>query len=130
MVWEKIRSFKRQGVTVVLTTHYMEEAAQLCDRIVIMDLGKILVEGNPQGLVMEHIGSEVVETENKEDVRYCLAASREKYELYGDMIHVFTGEPKKLISRLYRTCTLGRVMVRQATLEDVFLKLTGKALRE
>lgn len=130
MVWEKIRSLKKQGVTVVLTTHYMEEASQLCDRLVIMDLGKILVKGKPQELIQEHIGNEVVETDNKKDVRICLNKDNENYETLGDMIHVFTNDPNKLTSRLIRECNLGKITIRQATLEDVFLKLTGKKLRD
>jgi len=130
MVWEKIRSLKKQGVTVVLTTHYMEEASQLCDRLVIMDLGKILVKGKPQELIQEHIGDEVVETDNKKDVRNCLNKDKENYEILGDIIHVFTNDPNKLTSRLIHKCNLGKITIRQATLEDVFLKLTGKKLRD
>ncbi len=130
MVWEKIRSLKKQGVTVVLTTHYMEEASQLCDRLVIMDLGKILVKGKPQELIQEHIGNEVVETDNKKDVRICLNKDKENYEILGDMIHVFTNDPNKLTSQLIHRCDLGKITIRQATLEDVFLKLTGKKLRD
>ncbi|MEM2921857.1 MAG: ABC transporter ATP-binding protein [Candidatus Bathyarchaeia archaeon] len=130
LVWEKIRRLKREGVTVVLTTHYMEEASRLCDRLVIMDLGKILVEGSPHKLVKEHIGSEVIETEYKPDVVRCLKGGGEKYQAFGDMVNVFTDKPNRVASRLLRSCRIGKVTIRQASLEDVFLKLTGRALRE
>ncbi|WP_455367311.1 ABC transporter ATP-binding protein [[Eubacterium] cellulosolvens] len=130
LVWEKIRNLKREGVTVVLTTHYMDEASQLCDKLVIMDLGKILTEGAPPQLVKKYIGSEIVETEKRPDIIKCLAGGKEKYDLLGDMINVYTDDPKRLVSRLLQTCELGKVMIRQASLEDVFLKLTGRGLRE
>ncbi len=130
LVWEKIRSLKREGVTVVLTTHYMDEASQLCDRLVIMDMGKILIEGAPPQLVKKYIGSEIVETEKRSDVIKCLTKGKEKYDLLGDMISVYTDDPQRLVSRLLQTCELGKVMIRQASLEDVFLKLTGRGLRD
>lgn len=130
LIWEKITNLRREGVTVVLTTHYMEEASQLCDRLVIMDLGRIVAEGNPQELVEKHIGSEVIEADNKPEVLNFLHKNGVKYEEFGERIHVFTNEPKELASKLMQRSRLERVTVRQASLEDVFLKLTGRALRD
>jgi lipooligosaccharide transport system ATP-binding protein len=130
MIWDKITDLRKNGVTVVLTTHYMEEAAQLCDRVAIMDLGKIVVEGNPGDLVGKYIGSDVVEADNKPEVLTCLTENKVRYEVFGDRVHAFTDQPKKLVSKLMRRCQLEKVTVRHATLEDVFLKLTGRALRE
>ena len=130
MIWDKITDLRKNGVTVVLTTHYMEEAAQLCDRVAIMDLGKIVVEGNPGDLVGKYIGSDVVEADNKPEVLTCLTENEVRYEVFGDRVHAFTDQPKKLVSKLMRRCQLEKVTVRHATLEDVFLKLTGRALRE
>ncbi|MBS7644752.1 MAG: ATP-binding cassette domain-containing protein [Candidatus Bathyarchaeia archaeon] len=130
LIWEKIRSLKREGVTIILTTHYMEEASQLCDRLVIMDLGRIIVEGNPQELVQEHIGSEVIEVDGPPEVIACVAESGEVFEKFGGRLHVLSKEPEKLASELIPKCKSGKITVRQATLEDVFLKLTGKGLRE
>ncbi|MGC8850186.1 MAG: ABC transporter ATP-binding protein, partial [Candidatus Bathyarchaeia archaeon] len=130
LIWEKIRSLKREGVTIILTTHYMEEASQLCDRLVIMDLGKIIVEGSPEELVKEHIGSEVVEVDGPPEAVACIYESGEIFEEFGGKFHVFSKEPEKLASKLIPKCKTGKVTVRQATLEDVFLKLTGKGLRE
>jgi len=108
----------------------MEEASQLCDRLVIMDLGRIVAEGNPQELVEKHIGSEVIEADNKPEVLNFLHKNGVKYEEFGERIHVFTNEPKELASKLMQRSRLERVTVRQASLEDVFLKLTGRALRD
>jgi len=130
MIWDKITDLRKNGVTVVLTTHYMEEAAQLCDRVAIMDLGKIVVEGNPGDLVGKYIGSDVVEADNKPEVLTCLTENKVRYEVFGDRVHAFTDQPKKLVSKLMQRCQLEKVTVRHATLEDVFLKLTGRALRE
>lgn len=128
LIWEKIRDLRREGVTIVLTTHYMEEASQLCDRLVIMDLGRIIVEGNPEKLVREHIGSEVVEAGKSPEALACIAESGEVFEEYGDRLHI-SSEPERLASKLIPKCRAGKITVRQATLEDVFLKLTGKGLK-
>jgi lipooligosaccharide transport system ATP-binding protein len=130
LIWEKIRSLKREGVTIILTTHYMEEASQLCDRLVIMDLGNIIVEGKPQELVREYIGSEVVEVEGPPEAMACIIESGEVFMEFGGKLHVFSRDPERLASELIPKCKSGRITVRQATLEDVFLKLTGKVLRD
>jgi lipooligosaccharide transport system ATP-binding protein len=129
-IWDKIRALKREGVTVVLTTHYMEEASQLCDRLVIMDLGRIIAEGSPAELIEEHVGSEVVEVDNRPEVLGLIAREGERYEMFGDRIHVLARDPKGFVSKLMGACDLERVAIRRATLEDVFLKLTGRALRD
>ncbi|MEM2897098.1 MAG: ATP-binding cassette domain-containing protein [Candidatus Bathyarchaeia archaeon] len=130
LFWEKINNLKREGATIVLTTHYMEEASQLCDRLVIMDLGRIIVEGEPRELIKKHIGSEVVEVEDGPEVLSCILENGEEYEEREGVIHVFTRKPKELTEKLMRRCKLEKLMVRQASLEDVFLKLTGRGLRD
>jgi lipooligosaccharide transport system ATP-binding protein len=130
MIWDKILSLKKEGVTVVLTTHYMEEASQLCDRLVIMDLGKIIEEGSPQELIQKHVGSHVVEVDNTPAVMKCLTEDGDKYEEFANRVHVFAAEPEELSSKLMKRCNFDKVTVRQASLEDVFLKLTKKALRD
>ncbi|MEE9459875.1 MAG: ATP-binding cassette domain-containing protein, partial [Candidatus Bathyarchaeia archaeon] len=130
MIWDKILSLKKEGVTVVLTTHYMEEASQLCDRLVIMDLGKIIEEGSPQELIQKHVGSHVVEVDNTPAVMKCLTENGDKYEEFANRVHVFAAEPEELSSKLMKRCNFDKVTVRQASLEDVFLKLTKKALRD
>ena len=69
LIWERLKLLQSQGNTIVLTTHYLDEAARLCDRLVIMDNGKILVEGSPEDLVKQYVGSEIVEVEKTDDVR-------------------------------------------------------------
>jgi len=130
LIWDKLRSLRSKKVTIVLTTHYLDEAAQLCDRLVIMDYGKILLEGSPDEIVRQQIGTDIVETENNPDVRACLDEKDAKYEVMGDIIQVYTSKPQEITSHLLKECKLGKITARAATLEDVFLKLTGKKLRE
>ena len=129
-IWDRIRSLRANGTTVLLTTHYMEEASQLCDRVIVMDEGSILLEGSPQQLVAREVGATVVEAWN-----------------YGpdflQFLHGLSGRVEEVGSRLYYYPQEDHVerlldqrfphqerLIRRATLEDVFLKLTGRALRE
>jgi lipooligosaccharide transport system ATP-binding protein len=130
LIWEKLRTLQAQGNTIVLTTHYLDEAARLCDRLVIMDNGRILVEGAPADLVREHAGHEIVEVENCPDVVSCLQDLHIDYEVAGDMIQVVTESSRDIARILLGRCSPGKVITRPATLEDVFLKLTGRKLRE
>lgn len=130
-IWDKIRDLKKRKVTVVITTHYMDEAQQLCDRLVIMDKGKILTEGTPKVLIAEKVGSEVVElspaTPEVED--YCLKQGW-SVERVADMLYVYGGNSKAVYDSLVAQFKLSSVVIRVATLEDVFLKLTGRGLRD
>ncbi len=130
LIWEKLRSLKKEGITIILTTHYMEEASHLCDRLVIMDHGKILVEGRPEDLVREQIGTNILEVKADTEVLSCLQRIRQEFEVIGDNIHIYTDKPSDLILALLNQCKIGQTTIRSATLEDVFLKLTGRALRE
>lgn len=130
LLWDKIKSLRQQGITVVLTTHYLEEAERLCDRLVIMDYGRILVEGRPSDIVREHIGTDIVETENTEEARACFEKQGAHFEVAGESLQVYTEHPEEVTGALLEECELGSITVRRATLEDVFLKLTGKKLRE
>jgi lipooligosaccharide transport system ATP-binding protein len=130
LIWDKIKSLKSQGVTIVLTTHYLDEAERLCDRLVIMDYGKILVEGRPSDIVREHIGTDIVEAENTPGVVACLENHNARFEVTTNTIQVYTNDPQEIISALLKECKFGTITARPATLEDVFLKLTGKKLRE
>ncbi|HOF97036.1 MAG TPA: ABC transporter ATP-binding protein, partial [Methanoculleus sp.] len=119
-----------EGNTLVLTTHYLDEAERLCDRLVIMDHAKILVEGAPADLIREHAGSNVVEAERTPAVLTCLDEFGLDYDLAGGAIQVFTDHPHDVARELLETCRHEAVTVRPATLEDVFLRLTGRSLRE
>jgi len=132
LIWDKIRSLQKQGVTIVLTTHYMEEAAQLCDRTVIMDNGKIIEEGRPADLIKKHVGEEVLEVAYDEEVMKFLrnAFPDARLEVVSDRIQVFTHQPKGVFSEILNKFSFKAAMIRDANLEDVFLKLTGRRLRE
>ncbi|WP_048180426.1 ABC transporter ATP-binding protein [Methanoculleus sediminis] len=131
LIWEKLRSLRAEGNTLVLTTHYLDEAERLCDRLVIMDHGKILVEGTPADLIREHAGSDVVEVERTQKAVSRLEELGVNYDLAGDVIQVFTDRPNDVARDLLEACRHeAAVTVRPATLEDVFLRLTGRSLRE
>ncbi|MDD1673068.1 MAG: ABC transporter ATP-binding protein [Methanomicrobiales archaeon] len=131
LIWEKMRGLVDEGNTILLTTHYMEEAARLCDRIVIMDTGKILVEGRPDELVKAHASEYMVEADTSPDVMQCLKRHQIAFDTYGDKVQIFTRDPKEVTRLLLDECSMdGEVTARPTTLEDVFLKLTGRTLRE
>jgi len=132
LIWDKIRELKKQGVTIILTTHYMEEAAELCDRVLIVDTGKIIEEGKPSELVEKHAGEEVLEVDNEEQI---LKTLKEKFpearlDVLGEKILVFTNEPHGVFVKFLQDFPLKGATVRRANLEDVFLKLTGRKLRD
>lgn len=132
LIWDKTRSLQRQGVTIVLTTHYMEEATQLCDRLLIMDNGKIIEEGTPVDLIRKHAGEEVLEVGYDEQVLKFLkeAFPDAHLDVVGDRIQVFTNKPRGVFSEILTKFSFKAAMIRDANLEDVFLKLTGRRLRE
>jgi len=130
LIWEKLKTLQAQGNTIVLTTHYLDEASRLCDRLVIMDNGKILVEGAPADLVRDHVGHEIVEVEKSPEVTACLDEMQIPFEETGDTILVATESSREIARILLERCRPEKVLTRPATLEDVFLKLTGRKLRE
>jgi lipooligosaccharide transport system ATP-binding protein len=132
LIWDKVRELKKQGVTIILTTHYMEEAAELCDRVLIVDAGKIIEEGKPSELIEKHVGEEVLEVENADQVMTTLQKQfpEARLEVVGEKIHVFTNEPHGVFVKFLEEFPLKGATVRSANLEDVFLKLTGRKLRE
>jgi lipooligosaccharide transport system ATP-binding protein len=135
LVWEKLRSLKRQGVTLVLTTHYMDEATQLCDRLVIMHEGRILVEGSPRELVARETSPQVIEVfepdEGAAQGLRDLAELAERVERLADRWLFYTAEGDALLAKVRGVVPdPGAVWLRGATLEDVFLQLTGRGLLE
>jgi lipooligosaccharide transport system ATP-binding protein len=130
LIWERLKLLQGQGNTIILTTHYLDEAARLCDRLVIMDYGKILVEGAPADLVKQYVGDEVVEVEKTEEVLSCLSGKDIPFEVIGDSVQIATESSREVIRTLFDQCSPHKVLTRPATLEDVFLKLTGRKLRE
>ncbi len=129
LVWERIRTLQRSGTTILLTTHYMEEAAQLCDRLIIVDHGRIVAEGPPADLIATHVGTEVVEIalDDPDDAGPPLDGPWRR-ERVGDRLYVYLGDGQA--ERLVGTLGARAFTRRRATLEDVFLTLTGHGLRE
>jgi len=130
LIWERLKLLQAQGNTIILTTHYLDEAARLCDRLVIMDNGKILVEGTPVDLVKQYVGNEVVEIEKTDEVLSCLSKNNIPFEAIGDSVQVATDSSREIAKILFDQCSPHKVLTRPATLEDVFLKLTGRKLKE
>ena len=133
LIWQRLRLLKNQGATLILTTQYMEEAQQLCDRVVIMHRGKILREGTPSKLVEDEIGREVVEIRvpKEEDDRILgrLRAFSSGHERVGDTLYFYCRDGQDLMAKLLEL-DLHNYLNRPASLEDVFLKLTGRGLIE
>jgi lipooligosaccharide transport system ATP-binding protein len=130
-VWQRLEELKNAGLTILLTTHYMEEAARLCDRLVIMDRGRILVEGTPEALVRQHVGREVIEiAPPDEELRRFLREQVRHFEDLGGRLVIHNRTDRELFARLTDRFPAMRCTLRPATLEDVFLHLTGRELRE
>ena len=137
-MWEVIETFQRAGKTVVLTTHYMEEAQRLCDRIAIMDYGKIIALDSPQRLIESNIKESAIQFKMNDypgDQALTSLPDVSKVVREGDDILIYTSNIPSAISGLLamasqRSTELSELSVRQATLEDVFLKLTGKRIRD
>jgi lipooligosaccharide transport system ATP-binding protein len=136
MLWERLYRLKQEGVTLVLTTHYMDEAEQLCDRLVIMDGGKIVAEGPPRQLVAEHATREVVELRFGRAVELKGALDRvqaiaPRVEAVADRLLVYTDTGDHTANLLAEEgVAAASVLVRRASLEDVFLILTGRSLED
>ena len=131
LIWERVRELKKRKVTVILTTHYMDEAEQLCDRLIILDKGKIVAEGNPRDLIEEHVSSQVLEMIPPSDELIRLVKEEGwAFERYADRIFVYTNDSTAVMAQIKGKVPLERSIIRNASLEDVFLKLTGRGLVE
>ncbi|NLI15752.1 MAG: ATP-binding cassette domain-containing protein [candidate division Zixibacteria bacterium] len=131
LVWQKLRTLKKSGITIILTTHYMEEAAQLCDRLVMMHKSRIIASGAPDRLIAEYASREVVEIRDPDD-RLINDSQRllndgDSLEKTDDTIYIFTQNASSILGRL-RGYHFSGVTERRANLEDVFLKLAGRGL--
>jgi lipooligosaccharide transport system ATP-binding protein len=132
MVWETLHELRSHGMTLVLTTHYMEEAARLCDRIAVMEEGKIFAEGSPLELVARFAAAEVLEvTGDPIDASAALDGLVRRRERHGDVNYLYSDDTRSLLARLSELGIDARSHVaRPATLEDVFLNITGRGLGE
>ncbi|OPX58851.1 MAG: putative branched-chain amino acid transport ATP-binding protein LivG [Methanomassiliicoccales archaeon PtaB.Bin215] len=131
LIWEKVRELKRKKVTVILTTHYMDEAERLCDRLVIMDHGKIILEGRPRDLIDQVIGTDVMEIDEPTDEMEAYVKGKGwQYERTIDRMLIYTKEGQSVAADLKERFAMSYYLIRNATLEDVFLRSTGRALVE
>jgi lipooligosaccharide transport system ATP-binding protein len=130
-LWERLESLKVSGLTVLITTHYMEEAEHLCDRLVIIDHGKILVEGAPKALKARHAGERVIEVNGSgADLTAFLTDNQISFDDLGDRLLIYLSADPSLEDRIRTDYCLDHCTFRSGTLEDVFLRLTGRELRE
>ena len=130
-VWEKLEDLKKAGLTVVITTHNMEEASHLCDRLVIVDHGKILVDGSPKALIERHAGSNIIEIEGPDQtlIEY-IKENDIGYDDLGRRLILYETEERDLNNTIRERFCNDKCIYRNSTLEDVFLRLTGRELRE
>jgi len=130
-IWNRLEELRAGGLTILLTTHYMEEASRLCDRLIIMDHGRILVEGKPVDLIRQHAGRDVIEVSAPTDrLRSFIASKGLPHDDLGHRLIIYCDDRDRLYAEVSsQYCQEGCIM-RMATLEDVFLKLTGRELRE
>jgi len=131
VVWDRLLRLKQSGVTLVLTTHYMDEAEQLCDRLVVMDHGRIVAEGSPWQLIQRHATREVVEIrfERERPENGALGGLAERVEELPDRVLLYTADGDATAAGLAeRALPPHSTLVRRSTLEDVFLHLTGRTL--
>ena len=132
LIWQRLRQLRERGVTLLLTTHYMEEAAQLCDHVLVMNHGRILDQDPPRTLIQRHVEPEVVEIRGGDASPPDPAAFRDlpgRMETVGDTLYFYTGDTCPVLQHLRKRKDL-EYLLRPANLEDVFLKLTGRELRD
>ena len=133
ILWDRLFRLKESGVTLILTTHYMDEAEQLCDRLVVVDKGQIMAEGSPAALIREHSTREVLElrfgSERNTTVAADLAGIGERLESLPDRVLIYTHDGESALEQVTaRGLHPITSLVRRSSLEDVFLRLTGRSL--
>src|SRR5580704_4082490 len=133
LLWDRLYRLKQDGVTLVITTHYMDEAEQLCDRLVVMDKGRFAAEGSPRQLIEQHATKEVVELRflpgQHEELAPMVADLAERHEVLPDRILLYTDDGDTALAEVHgKGLTPQSALVRRSTLEDVFLRLTGRTL--
>jgi len=134
LIWERLKQLKSAGKTLILTTHFMDEAERLCDSLIVIDHGRLIAEGSPRQLIAEHIEPQVVEVYDEAggDLPAFVEAQRslaERVETSGETAFFYCSAPQALLSRLAEAPGL-RYVHRASNLEDVFIKLTGRELRD
>jgi len=134
LIWERLKQLKSAGKTLILTTHFMDEAERLCDRLIVIDHGRKIAEGSPRQLIAEQIEPQVIEVYDEAggDLPGFVDSHRglaERVEVSGETAFFYCREPRELLARLAEATGL-RYVHRASNLEDVFIKLTGRELRD
>jgi lipooligosaccharide transport system ATP-binding protein len=135
ILWDRLFRLKEQGTTLVLTTHYMDEAEQLCDRLIVVDKGRIMAEGSPASLIRAHSSKEVLEvrfgSDRNEQVAKKLKNAGDRIEVLPDRILIYSANGEAELEKI-TSAGLSPItsLVRRSSLEDVFLRLTGRTLIE
>jgi lipooligosaccharide transport system ATP-binding protein len=133
LIWQRLRHLKSKGLTILITSHYMEEATQLCDSVVIIDQGKILKNGAPLNLVHEGVGNEIIEIRidphYDSEIIHSLNSESYKHERIADTLYLYCEDGRSILKKL-AAFPHQKIIHRPATLEDLFLKLTGRELSE
>lgn len=135
ILWDRLYQLKERGATQVITTHFMDEAEQLCDRLVVMDAGKIVAEGSPSGLISKHVRREVLEVRFGYGLNESMVPKvdgvGDRIEILPDRLLLYSDDGDAALSELHRREIVPEsALVRRSSLEDVFLKLTGRTLVE
>ena len=131
LMWERLGTLLQQGKSILLTTHFMDEAERLCDRLLVLDRGRKIAEGTPRGLIAEHLESDVVEVYGEGAARTASAhgSLAQRVETSGETVFFYVREPKPLLDALAADHGV-RYLHRPANLEDLFLKMTGRQIRD
>ena len=135
VLWDRLFRLKERGTTLLLTTHYMDEAEQLCDRLVVVDKGRIMAEGTPASLIRQHSSREVLEvrfgSDRNQQVEPQLQGIGDRVEVLPDRVLIYTENGEQALERVTeRGLEPITSLVRRSSLEDVFLRLTGRSLIE
>ena len=132
LIWQRLRELTRQGKTLLLTTHFMDEAERLCHRLAVLDNGRLIAEGSPRALIETHIEPQVVEVYGEDAGSWAqehAAGYAQRFEVSGESAFCYVQDAQPLVAHLQTQSAL-RYLHRPANLEDVFLKLTGREMRE
>ncbi len=129
IIWDKLRILKKGGVTILLTTHYMEEAYQLCDKLIMMHKGEKVLEGNPAALIKKNIEKFVLEILNIKEVKNIKPSKEIRIDKTENRFFLYSNK-LKIIENISKTFNPGDFYFRQSNLEDLFLKITGRGLHE
>ncbi|WP_414709420.1 hypothetical protein [Ramlibacter sp.] len=133
LMWERLQVLLQQGKSILLTTHFMDEAERLCNRLLVLDHGRKIAEGRPRDLIAEHLEPDVVEAYGNgvlEIAQSPLKSLARRTEVSGETVFFYTQDARPLLDTLGREHPKLRTLHRPANLEDLFLKLTGRQIRE